>query len=123
MPDYYPNDACQLVYIDGGRTYEEVTADLRHLRHLVANDNDSGAPRGGHGHIVVLAGAGEGTDVLRAWMDMVAEGQVAWELTFAESPTVPLSDRLVVGRFLGTRASGVGDAIQPLAGSTVNGGR
>jgi hypothetical protein len=98
LPSYFPHEACQLVYVDGGIAYADVAGDLALLRRLADPA----------GHVLVLAGAGEGTDAARAWRDAVAAGSVEWEASVAEMPTAPLSDRLLVGRFAG---AGVGDRV------------
>lgn len=82
--------ACKLIYIDGSGSYEAVWKDLQLLARISAPDN-----------MVVLAGAGEGSDALRAWkaFSEAAGSPLAWEGTVMEAPTVPLSDALVYGTF------------------------
>jgi len=90
-PDFFPESPCDLIYLDGGITYDAVAADLANFRRI-ANP---------FGHAVVLAGAAEGTAALRAWTDAAATGKLAWEGTVLEQPSVPSSDALVFGTFIG----------------------
>lgn len=91
LPDFFPESACDLIFLDGGITYNAVATDLSNFRRL-ANP---------FGHVVVLAGAGSGTAALRAWGDATQAGKVAWEGTVSEAPGQVGSDALVFGRFVG----------------------
>lgn len=120
-PDFYPEPpGCQLIYLDGGSSYQEVMTDLSNFKKIVdvekemvavtnADGSTSTVAASTGGHVIVLANAGEGTDAARAWQDLVTNGTIAWEMTVYESPTVALSDRLLIGRYKG---EGVGDAIR-----------
>lgn len=95
MGDYFPQDRCQVVYLDGSPGYDSVAADLRHFR-------DRAAP----GAVVVLAGARPGSDALRAWTDAAggAAPLLAWEGTLPEAQQGGASpdggvDALVYGRY------------------------
>lgn len=89
MGDYYPEVACDVVYVDGAMTNETVTADLSHFR-----------ARAAPGAVVVLANARAGSEPLRAWEALVASQLLAWEGTVLEAPLAPdTSDALVYGRY------------------------
>lgn len=88
MYDYFPSDLCDVVYVDAGLSFDAVKTDLLNFNRLVKP-----------GHVVVLANAAEGTDVLRAWQQLVSNGTINWEGTVYESPTATYGDALVYGRY------------------------
>lgn len=88
MADYFPSDLCDVVYFDGSLAFDTVKQDLMNFRRLVKPQ-----------HVIVLANAVDGSDVLRAWKDVVANGTVSWEGTVHESPVLTQSDAIVYGRY------------------------
>lgn len=89
MRDYFQTFTCDLIYLDGSTLYTSVVADVRALAH-VADENT----------IVAAAAARRGSDVARAWGDLVETGVLAWEGSMYETPGVPESDAIVYARFV-----------------------
>lgn len=96
MIDYFPGDACDLVYLDGSTSFEDVKADLSNFQKLTSNE-----------HTLVLANAVEGSETLRAWDEMVRAGKILWEGTILESPGSQYSDAVVYGRYVKSESAAV----------------